>query len=243
MRVALVHGTMDRGSSFAKVARRLDGFETLTFDRAGYGGRVGEPVPEGRGRVAADVADLLAHLGADGPDGPVTVIGHSYGGHVALAASIARPDLVVAVGAYETPVAWLPTWPARTSGGLAAEAGRNGSPADAAEVFMRSIVGDAIWDRLPPSTKAARRAEGPAMLADLRDIQSLPPPYDLAAVPVPVVIGRGTESKGHHREGTKALLAVLPDAELHLVEGAGHGGHTSHPDGFAAFVRAAIARA
>jgi pimeloyl-ACP methyl ester carboxylesterase len=241
MRVALVHGTMDRASSFAKVVRRLDDLGVVTFDRAGYGARVGEPVPEGRGRVAADVADLFAHLATS--DEPLTVIGHSYGGHVALAAAIARPDLVRSVGAYETPVAWLPTWPPRTSGGLAAEAGRSGSAADAAEVFMRSIVGDAVWDRLPPSTKAARRAEGPAMLADLRDIQSLPPPYDLTAVPVRVVIGRGSESKGHHREGTKALLEVLPDAELHLVEGAGHGAHTSHPDGFAAFVRAAVARA
>jgi pimeloyl-ACP methyl ester carboxylesterase len=231
---------MDRSSSFAKVVRRLDGVDVLAFDRAGYGSRVAEPVPDGRGRVAADVADVLDRLGDDGA--PATVIGHSYGGHVALAAAIARPDVVVSVGCYETPVAWLPSWPTRTSGGLAAEAGRNGSAADAAEVFMRSIVGDHIWDRLPPSTKAARRAEGPAMLADLRDIQNLPPPYDLAAVPVPVVVGRGSESKGHHREGTKALLEVLPDAELHLVEGAGHGGHTSHPDGFVEFVMAAVRR-
>jgi pimeloyl-ACP methyl ester carboxylesterase len=230
---------MDRGSSFGKVVRRLDGLEVLAVDRAGYGSRVGEAVPEGRGRVAADVADVLALLD---DDAPATVIGHSYGGHVALLAAIERPDLVGSVGCYETPVAWLPTWPARTSGGLAAEAGRTGSPADAAEVFMRSIVGDHVWERLPPSAKAARRAEGPAMLADLRDIQSQPPPYDLAAVPVPVVVGRGSESKDHHRAGTLALLDALPDAELHVVDGAGHGGHTSHPDGFADFVRAAVRR-
>jgi pimeloyl-ACP methyl ester carboxylesterase len=231
---------MDRGSSFAKVVRRLDGFEVLAPDRAGYGSRVGDAVPDGRGRVAADVEDVLDLLRES--DEPVTVIGHSYGGHVALAAAIARPDLVDSVGAYETPVAWLPTWPPRTSGGLAAEAGRNGSAAEAAEVFMRSIVGDQIWERLPPSTKAARRAEGPAMLADLRDIQNLPPPYDLASVPVPVVVGRGSLAKGQHLAGTDALLDVLPDAELHVVDGAGHGGHTSHPDGFAEFVRAAATR-
>jgi pimeloyl-ACP methyl ester carboxylesterase len=231
---------MDRGSSFAKVVRRLDEFAVLAPDRAGYGARVGDAVPDGRGRVAADVADALDLV--DDSDEPVTIIGHSYGGHVALAAAIARPDLIGSVGAYETPVAWLPTWPPRTSGGLAAEAGRNGSAADAAEVFMRSIVGDRVWERLPPSTREARRAEGPAMLADLRDIQSLPPPYDLGAVPVPVTIGRGSESKGHHFAGTEALLGALPDAELHVVEGAGHGAHTSHPDGFAAFVRDAVRR-
>ena len=117
-----------------------------------------------------------------------------------------------------------------------------GTPADAAEAFMRSIVGDDVWARLPPSTKQARLAEGPALLADMADIRLPPPPYDPAAVPVPVVVGRGRESKGQHLLGTNALLELLADAELHVIEGAGHGAHASHPDAFAAFVEAAVRR-
>ena len=229
---------MDRASSFAKVLRRL-GDEGLTFDRAGYGHRVDAPLPTGRGRIAADVDDLVERL--DG--GPCVVIGHSYGGHVAMLAAIRHPDVVHSIGVFETPVAWLPWWPRDTSGGVAVRAARTGTPADAAEAFMRSIVGDEVWARLPPSTKAARLAEGPALLADMADIQQPPPPYDPAAVPVPVVVGRGSESKAQHLRGTEALLEALPDAELHVVEGAGHGAHTSHPDGFVEFVRKAAARA
>ena len=107
---------------------------------------------------------------------------------------------------------------------------------------MRSIVGEDVWARLPPSTKQARRAEGPALLADMADIQQLPPPYDPAEVAVPVVVGRGSESKHQHLRGTEALLELLPDAELHVVEGAGHGAHASHPDGFVGFVEAAARR-
>jgi pimeloyl-ACP methyl ester carboxylesterase len=232
---------MDRASSFAKVTRRLAGdgdLDVITFDRAGYGHRAAEPVPHGRGRVAADVDDLLERLG----DRPSVVIGHSYGGHVAMAAAIRRPDLVGAIGVFETPVAWLPWWPPNTSGGVAVRASERGTPADAAEAFMRSIVGDDIWARLPRSTKEARRAEGPALLADMADIRQLPPPYEPADVRVPVVVGRGSQSKGQHLAGTDALLQSLPDAELHVIDGAGHGAHTSHPDQFVEFVRHAVRR-
>ena len=231
---------MDRATSFAKVERRLraEGLEVGSFDRAGYGTRATQPPPEPR--VAGDAAELLDRLGRDSPG---VVIGHSYGGHVALAAAIERPDLVPAVAIYEAPLAWMPWWPPGTSGGQAVDVVRNGgTPADAAERFMRSIVGDAIWERLPPSTKEARRAEGPALLADMAGIRDRAP-YDPTAVTVPVVIGRGSESKGQHRLGTEAWCELLPRAEVVIVEGAGHGAHTSHPDGFVEVVRRAVAQA
>src|SRR5687768_4046507 len=231
---------MDRATSFAKVRKRLDeaGHEVLTFDRAGYGSRVDAPLPDGRGRIADDVDDLLELL----DDAPAVVIGHSYGGHVAMASAIRRPDLVPAIGVFETPLAWMPWWPSDTSGGVAVRAARDGTPADAAEAFMRTIVGDEVWSKLPPSTKAARLAEGPALLADMADIHHLPPPYEPADVAVPVVVGRGSESKHQHLAGTEALLELLRDPVLHVVEGAGHGAHASHPDGFCEFVEAAVRR-
>ena len=234
---------MDRAASFAKVRRRLEEVhEVVAFDRAGYGARIDAPLPAARGRIAADVDDLLAHLGDARDDRPTVVIGHSFGGHVALAASILRPHLIAAVGAFETPLAWMPWWPSDTSGGIAIRTAETGTPADAAEAFMRSIVGDDVWNRLPAATREARRAEGPALLADLADIQPPSPPYDPGAVPVPVVVGRGADSKGQHLLGTNALLELLPDADLHVIDGAGHGAHASHPDAFAAFVEAVVRR-
>ena len=226
---------MDRAQSFAKVARRLtDDLDVVALDRAGYGPRASDPIPEPR--VAGDAADLLAHLDG-GP--PVTIVGHSYGGHVALRAAIERPDLVRAVVIYETPLAWMDWWPPDTAGGRAVRTyADGGSPADAAEAFMRAIVGDDVWERLPATTKEARRAEGPALLADMRDIQRTgDPPYDPTDVTVPVVISRGSESKGQHRLGTDEWRRLFPDAELEVIEGAGHGAHLSHPDEFAALAR------
>lgn len=230
---------MDRASSFSKVVRRLatDGLDVVAFDRAGYASRADEPAP-GR-RVDADAGDLLARLEGR----PAVVAGHSYGGHVALAASLQRPELVRAVVLYETPLAWAPWWPPDTSGGRAVEVvRRGGTPGEAAETFMRSIVGDRVWERLPAATKAARRAEGPALLADMHDIRAAAP-YDPSAVPVPVLIGCGSESKGQHRLGTDEWQRLLPHAEVVVVEGAGHGAHLSHPDAFADLLRRALAYA
>ena len=41
------------------------------------------------------------------------------------------------------------------------------TPFDAAERFMRRLVGDARWERLPPATREARRLEGPALVGEL----------------------------------------------------------------------------
>jgi pimeloyl-ACP methyl ester carboxylesterase len=230
-RVVLVHGSMDRSASFIKVARRLPELDVVRYDRRGYGRAV-------HGGVAATldehVADLLAVVG----DEPTTVVGHSLGGVIAIAAAIERPDLIGSVGAFESPMSWRPSWPTRSAGGRALQAD---TPQDAAERFMRGIVGDAIWERLPNRTRAARRAEGPALVAELAALRAAPP-YDPADVTVPVLTGYGSESRPYHQDAAAQLAREVADGELVVIEGSGHGAHTSHPDEFAAFVRRATVR-
>jgi len=135
----------------------------------------------------------------------------------------------------------MPWWPKaeETAGGLAATAA---SPEEAAEAFMRRIVGDDVWERLPARTRADRRAEGAALLPELASIRESAP-FDPAGVTVPVVLGYGTSTERHHRGGVDALATALPDAEVVEINGGGHGAHVSHPDAFAAFVRTAVERA
>jgi pimeloyl-ACP methyl ester carboxylesterase len=233
--VVLVHGSMDRSTSFAKAARRLPDLRVLRYDRRGYGRSVGVPPAAD---VAVHVDDLLALVGG----GPAVVVGHSIGGVIALAAAERRSGAVAAVGAFEAPMPWEPWWPSVTAGGSAL-AGAEGDPHGAAEVFMRRMIGDDRWERLPERTRHDRRAEGPALLADLHMVRSGRPPYSAAGLTVPVVVGHGTESRAHHREAAARLAAAVPGAELVVVEGAGHGAHSSHPEAFAAFVRRVLGRA
>ncbi len=76
-----------------------------------------------------------------------------YGGNVALALADRHPELVRAVGVYESPLSWLDWWPGTTAGADALAT--RGDPAEAAERFMRRLIGDERWHRLPESTRRA----------------------------------------------------------------------------------------
>jgi pimeloyl-ACP methyl ester carboxylesterase len=167
------------------------------------------------------------------------VVGHSYGGDVALLAAVERPDLVAAVGAFEAPQPWTRWWPDSSAGSAAVAAT---SPVDAAEAFMRRVVGERIWTRLPPATREARRAEGSTLVAEMHSIRHAAP-FDAAAVGVPVVSGYGSETHARHRESATRLADAVPDGELFVIDGAAHGAHMSHPREFADFVRRVVERA
>jgi pimeloyl-ACP methyl ester carboxylesterase len=233
--VALVHGTMDRSTGFERVARRLDDrYRVLRYDRRGYARSSGHPGPHG---CEAHVDDLLSLL--DGR--PAAVVGHSYGGNVALAASVRQPDAILAVGVYETPLPWEPWWPGTTAGAAAVAAGTEGGPERAAEQFLRRLLGDETWERLPESTRAARRAEGHALVGEMLDIRSRAP-WHAEQVTVAVVAGHGTRSQEHHCESARRLAGTIPGAELMVIEGASHGAHLSHPRAFAGLVERVVER-
>jgi pimeloyl-ACP methyl ester carboxylesterase len=230
--VVLVHGSMDRSTSFGRAMKQLADLHVVTYDRHGYGH---SSTDRPHDSLAGHVNDLLAVM--DGRRG--VVVGHSYGGDVALLAAIERPDLVAAVGAFEAPMPWAPWWPAQSAGGAAVAAE---SPEEAAEAFMRKVVGDRIWSRLPRATREARRSEGATLLAEMRSIRG-PAPFDPASVGVPVVAGHGTASEARHQESAARLAEAVPDGELHPIEGAAHGAHMSHPGEFAGYVRRVVERA
>jgi len=236
--VVLVHGALDRASSFARTVRRLDDLAVVTYDRRGYGGSRLDGPPA---TLADHVDDLLGVVGElDRFGGRVTAVGHSLGGDVVVAAAIARPEGFASVGAFEPPMPWLGfTNPNRPP--AAVRRPPEADPAAEAEGFFVRMVGQAAWDRLPERTRRGRRAEGPALVADLAAIRG-PEPFDVTTLAVPAVFGRGgAGSQPHHRQTVDWLAAHVPGAEELTVDAAGHGAHLSHPDAFAAFVRAVVA--
>jgi pimeloyl-ACP methyl ester carboxylesterase len=223
--VVLLHGSMDRSAGLLRLSRRLDDtFHVLRLDRRGYGRsqHVGPPWT-----IAANVDDVEAVI-ADLPATSVRcVVGHSFGGDVALALAERRPDLVETVAVYETPLSWLDWWPGNSAGAAAMAAG---SPGDAAEAFMRRLVGDDVWERLPPAKQAERRSEGAAMVAELADLRRAAP---WASIGAPVLALCGEHGRDHHRRGAEWLGRELPDCSVRTVAGAGHAGPHTHPSAVA----------
>ena len=227
--VLLLHGAMDRGDSFARTARRLEGRDVVALDRRGYGASAGLAATGVDGH-AADVGAVLDHLG-----GRWVLAGHSLGGTVALAAAASGHPGVLGVATFESPAPWLDPDSLRRVGGGALEVAAADGPAAAAEFFFRTMVGDGPWDRLGPDVRDARRAEGPALVAELGDLASGRVLADLAAVEVPVAVGLGASRGDLYQQGL-LLSAQVRSAAVVELEGAPHGVHLVAPDAFAGFV-------
>lgn len=233
--IVLVHGSLDRSAAFARVQRHLEDLRVLRYDRRGYGRSLGTgPAPSFESQVD-DLTEVV-----DGT--PAVIVGHSLGGVIALALAQRRPELVRAVVAYEAPMSWREWWPKVTAGAVAMSP--EGSAEDAAERFMRRMVGDERWERLPQRTRLQRRAEGAALVAELRSIRDpANPPYDPAALAVPVIAAHGTESSPHHKQTAQRLAKEAPRAELLVVQGAAHAVHLTHPAELARLARRGLERA
>ena len=221
--IVLVHGSMDRSAGLLRLSRRLDArFRVIRYDRRGYGrsSAVGPPWD-----VASNIDDLATLVSRETiDDGRVVVFGHSFGGNVALGLAARHPELVAAVAVYETPLSWFDWWPRDSAGGMAIAAG---DPADAAEAFMRRLVGGEVWERLPAAKQAERRAEGAAMVGELGDLRRRAP-WDAADIEVPVLAMCGARGQAHHRAGTDALAEILADCRSLTIAGAGHAGPHTH---------------
>ena len=220
--IALVHGSMDRSSGMLKLSRRLDAdFRVLRYDRRGYGRSSPHPGPFNMTGQVADLVGLLAGRRA-------VLVGHSYGGDVALTIADRHPDLVAGVAVYETPLSWMPWWPNTTAGSIAIAEQRD--PSLAAEQFMQRILGARRWEALPERVKEVRRLEGVALVAELSDLRDNQP-WHAENITVPAITAYGSLASPHHRRGM-AYAAELLDCPVVELPDCRHDAPLSHPDLF-----------
>ncbi len=216
--VVLIHGSLDRAAGMARLARLAQRtHRTIRFDRRGYGMHRDHPGPF---TVEGNVDDVVEMINGRRS----VLIGHSFGGNIALAVAAKVPDLVMGVTTYETPLSWLEWWPQDTAGATAV----NGTPEDAAENFLVRMIGQKRWDQIPESTKAQRRSEGRALRGELLDLRSHAP-WNASEITTRVLCGHGTKGLTHHQDGASRLSDMLPNASLVSIEGAGHSAPVSHP--------------
>jgi len=238
----LVHGSLDRGRSFGRVARRLGAIGVVTYDRRGYQGSRGAGVSDD---LAVHVQDLLgvatAYAEHRVKGSVVVAVGHSVGATIVLSAAISAPTRFAAIGAYEPSMPWLGFY---RRGTHASPVGQEAAdPGGEAERFFRRMVSDAAWERLGEEQREGRRADGPALLADLRAIRA-GVPFDVTGLSVPTIVcSGGPASFAHHRDTADWLAAHGASVRRSTIDDAGHGAHLSHPDAFASLVLEVVALA
>jgi pimeloyl-ACP methyl ester carboxylesterase len=224
--IICVHGGLDRGGSFARLARRTDRFDLVTYDRRGYQGSR-ELGPLG---LAYHVGDLITLARHEDAGRPIILFGHSYGGVVVYGAAIADASLARLVITYEAPLPWI-----RRRHGTGEPLGDD--PRWEAEKFFRRIVSDSAWERLSELERDSRRRDGPALTSDLASLRTPEAPFDVAALRVPAYYVYGDVlAPDFYRELSRELTTQNPLIEGREVFNAAHGAHLSVPDQLAGLI-------
>ncbi|MEZ4335670.1 MAG: alpha/beta hydrolase [Sandaracinaceae bacterium] len=218
----LVHGAGSNARAWDPVARALGGFEVACPSLPGRGD--GARAPESAAEAGAWLAEVIDALG--GP--PPFVLGHSYGGAVALELALTGAPLaglvLVATGAR------LRVHPAVLAAAAAAVEG--GSLVSTRFAFVgaeRAIVDayEAACATTPPD----------ATQRDWIACDSFDRIGALSGVHVPALVVGGTADALTPPKYHRYLAEHLPRAQLVMVEGRGHMLPWEDPQGFARMVR------
>lgn len=221
-RVLLIHGSAaDQTTWSIQLAGPLrQRFELVAYDR-------------GRFESVADYAVEAAGLVGDSP---ALVVGSSFGAVVALELARTRPDLCAGAVLIEPPMRPSDDVPADALAFLAEfdrRAAEQGGQA-AGEFFLRTVLGDAAFERMPKAFRDRSAGKWEAIRADSQALLEYLPRYaELRLLVTPVLLLGGDRSAPYFRPTLDALLGVLPRARLEIINGAGHMLHAEAPRRFA----------
>lgn len=245
-----LHSSSASAGQWRALAACLQGRHRLLLpDLAGHGR---SPTwPAGRAHdLATEAAGLWACL-PPLPDGMLDIVGHSYGGALALQMALQRPQALRSLTLYEPVLFGLlrrheprgEAW--REVARLARDVGTRvaaGEAAAAGALFCDYWSGTAAWPRLDPDRQAAIAAR---MAMVDRHFQALfavdwdKPELDrLADLPLHLVCGGRTRVPTQRL--SELLARTLPQAHLSRLPAAGHLGPISHAADFIGLVERAL---
>jgi len=232
--LVLCHATLSTAAELDLLAERLgERFTVLAVDRRSAGASELPPgIEPGPIDVAVHVADLLGVLDDAGLAGPALLVGHSYGGCVALEAAAREPARFAAVWVFEPP--YVPLGPAavqRAFAGLreriATIATEEGEAA-AALAFLEAVAGESTVARLPDAARRQIGREGRSAVADAA-LAGLDP-GGLARITAPVGVAVGGRSHPFYARIAAGIAAAVPAATIVGLDDLSHAGPASRPE-------------
>jgi len=237
-RVIALHCSGAGPAQWSNLAASLgDDYEVLTPEH--YGCEVIGPWSGDHAFTIADEAAKTLDL-INKSRSRVHLIGHSYGGGVALHAALACPQKLASIALYEPSAFHL----LRTIGdagreghaqigGLARRISQGvltGDYRSAVAHFIDYWNGPGAWDAMPPSLqkKLVRWApKGPLEFRAVMEDATPAAAYERLRVPVLIMVGEHAPLPT--RIIAQALTTLLPITRSVVVKGAGHMGPLTHP--------------
>ena len=223
--VLLLHGSASSRRMWQPLVERLaTRYRVVAPDLVGYG----ESTPWREGLQATDydvVATFARELGC-----PLHVVGHSYGGALALRAALANGSRVTSLALVE-PAAFLMldrVADRAALGEIEGIASRHIELAAAGDLdacaahFMGYWIGAETWAAMAPETRARLTATMPKIASEFHLIFRDRERYDVRRVRAPTLLVRGTRTTLAARTVIDRLGATLPSVDLVEVADAGH---------------------
>jgi pimeloyl-ACP methyl ester carboxylesterase len=241
--VILLHCSGSSARQWERLSRRLDGHCAVhAIDLHGHGARAAW---SGDGRYTLDdeaalVLPLLERSGG------AHLVGHSYGGAVALHVATRRPDLVHSVAVFEPVLFGLLAEPAQAHGSAAREAAgiadtlraevARGATDDAAERFVDYWSGAGAWRAMSPQSQRSMAARMPTVLRHFDALSGAPAAGALERLAMPLLCMSGSRSTAAALRIAELLCERLPRAVHRTLVGVGHMGPITHADWFNQYV-------
>jgi pimeloyl-ACP methyl ester carboxylesterase len=204
--------------------------------------------PPWRGGDTFTCADEAARTLAlvDASERKVHLIGHSYGGGIALHIALARPDRIASLTLYEPSAFYLlkhfgdgaaPLAEIKALAATVATGMRVGEPRTAAKAFVDYWGGKGAWDAIRPALQDAIVRWLPKAVLEFGALFNEPTHWSaLRTFRSPVLIVRGEYAPAPTRLIADMLLPIFPDARHAVVAEAGHMGPVTHPDAVNALI-------
>ena len=216
----MVHGAVDRAAGMIRVARSIAEYPVVRYDRRGYGRSNASSYPISFEQHVEDLERVI-----DGV--PSIIFGHSYGGSIALSAASRGRQPIRAVVSYEAPRGWEEWWPPPPAATV--------DPGDAAEHFVRRMVGEERWRMLPTKSRERLRAQGVLMVHELNT--QLTQQYLIGEIAVPVHVGVGELSGAHAQRAAELTTKEAKSGTLVRIPKARHDAPMTHASAIAAMIK------
>jgi pimeloyl-ACP methyl ester carboxylesterase len=247
--VVLLHASTSSGAQWRSLSARLESrFSVHAPDLCGYGATAGW---NGRGeftleREALAVRELIERSGA-----PVHLVGHSYGGAVALGIARRWPGVLRSLTLIE-PVAFhvLRAGDQTDAAALGeicevayavSRALANGDYEGGCRRFIDYWTGEGAWAAMPEGKRDALAARLPKVALDFHAALGDPAlPRDLRSMKVRTLLLQGSSTTLAAGRVCEVLALALPAARLERIQGAGHMLPLTHTEQVNALIAAHI---
>ena len=228
--LVILHGLFGQARNWGTISRGLtDHRHVVALDLRNHG-----ESPWANSMHYEDMADDVAAVIADLPDGPADLVGHSMGGKVAMIVALTRPDLVARLMVVDiAPVSY--------AGGSLLPYVRAMRAINPEGMTSRKEVDLALEDYVADPgirsfllTNLVRAGDGfawglnlPAIEAGMDTLSGFPDPGGQFDGPTTFLAGSRSDYVTNHAE--TEIKRLFPSAEIRRVEGAGHWIHAEAP--------------